>query len=112
MEERESSWGILGTAGGVLRLLGHPDRLLILEHLELRGASPLAAIAEELGLDPDELLPHLELLTRGKLVERRGDDAFVISEADVLTVLGSFRRKESRRRDDPGHCDKGQLKRL
>ena len=81
----------------VLRLLAHPQRLRVVEHLERARSAPVHAITARLGLPQAAVSQHLNLMRRVGLVraDRRGREVwYAIGDARALTILGCIRRKQ------------------
>ncbi len=80
----------------ILRVLGHPYRLQIVEYLDLHGPSPVHIIAEGLGGTQGALSQHLgKMRTAGLLgSERRGKEVwYQIINSDALTILNCVRTR-------------------
>jgi ArsR family transcriptional regulator len=80
------------------RAIGHPDRLLMLEHLGQSERS-VEALAQRAGLSVANASQHLQQLRRAGLVESRRDGKYVLyrlAADDVVLLLGALRRVAER----------------
>lgn len=80
----------------VIRIIGHPQRLQILEHLELNGESKAGDIAEAVGGRQGAVSQHLNKMRAAGILAARRDSREVyyrISEDHAVTILGCIRRK-------------------
>lgn len=82
----------------MLRCLGHPVRLCILDLLQRRGEMTVTGIHEELGLGQAMASQHLNLMRDRGILERRKDGVhayYRIADARALRVLGCVREAQS-----------------
>lgn len=80
-------------AAGVLKCIGHPARLAILEVLE-RGERNVGDVQREVGLDQPAVSHHLGLLHDRGILARRRDGVNVlyrVRDEKVLRVLDCIR---------------------
>jgi ArsR family transcriptional regulator len=80
----------------VIKIIGHPQRLQILEHLDLYGESKAGDIAEAVGGRQGAVSQHLnKMRTAGILAARRDSREihYRISEDHAMTILNCIRRK-------------------
>lgn len=70
----------------VLKALGHPSRLLIIDELS-SGERPVAALTELVGSDISTVSSHLSVLRNAGIVldERRGQQVFYRLAAECVT---------------------------
>jgi len=86
---------VVAETARMLRCLGHPVRLAILDHLDRRGESSVTEVHEALGIGQAVCSQHLGLLhDRGALARRRDGVNVLYSVADdrarkVLACLRS-----------------------
>ena len=59
--------------GGLLKVLSHPDRILIIQLLASRGEHSVSSIAEKLDLPQARVSQHLAELRNKRLVDERRD---------------------------------------
>jgi DNA-binding transcriptional ArsR family regulator len=59
--------------GGLLKVLSHPDRILIIQLLATRGEHSVTSIADKLELPQARVSQHLAELRGKRLVEERRD---------------------------------------
>jgi DNA-binding transcriptional ArsR family regulator len=78
--------GVLEEAAQRLRVLGHPQRLRLLELLAEKER-PVAQLAVELGLEPRQASQHLSEMLRCGLVTRRQDGNFAVYSISDSKVL-------------------------
>lgn len=57
--------------GGLLKVLSHPDRILIIQLLATRGEHSVSSIAEKLNLPQTRVSQHLGELRNKRLVDER-----------------------------------------
>jgi DNA-binding transcriptional ArsR family regulator len=60
----------------VLRVLGHPDRLRLIERL-MRSDLTVGELAEDLSLAPNAVSQHLSIMTAHHIVQRRRNGRYV-----------------------------------
>lgn len=85
---------IIRGAARVLRCLGHPERLRIVECLE-REAMPVLELMRTLKLDQVSVSKHLAVLKKEKIVESKAEGHFryySILNPNVLKLLNCIRR--------------------
>ena len=85
---------VLDRAANVIRILGHPDRLKIVEALE-SGEQSVSRIQNLLGLPQPQVSQQLARLRSSNIVCGRRDGVHVyyrITEPKVYDVLGCIRR--------------------
>jgi len=75
MAKPESSWGVRLTDPAVLRALGHPARLRMLDVLQTKGGATATACAEVVGLSASACSWHLRQLAAVGLVRDAGPGA-------------------------------------
>lgn len=81
-------------ASRVLRCIGHPVRIRILEHLEESGESNVGAIQDALGLEQAAASQHLTLMRDRGILESRRDGVNVfysIRDEKVVKILQCLR---------------------
>jgi DNA-binding transcriptional ArsR family regulator len=81
-------------AAEVLKCIGHPTRLEILELLDKRGEQNVSAIQEEIGLDQPTTSQHLGLMRDKGIVASRREGANVfyrVHDEKVTRVLDCIR---------------------
>jgi DNA-binding transcriptional ArsR family regulator len=81
-----------------LRVLAHPYRLRVIEHLDRAGPAPVHAIGQALGGTQGALSQHLSRLrTAGILrADRRGKEVwYAIANPDSLIILNCMRKRHS-----------------
>jgi ArsR family transcriptional regulator len=91
------SFQVLELAASVLRILGHPQRLRMIELLSA-GPMTVSQLTQELGLAQNAVSQHLNLMkTRGILSSRRYGRTvrYQIVHPQARTVLGCIRRNAS-----------------
>ncbi|MDH5760432.1 MAG: metalloregulator ArsR/SmtB family transcription factor [Gemmatimonadota bacterium] len=79
----------------VLRCLGHPVRLQILNLLESEGESTVTEVYEALGLEQAVASQHLSLMNNKGILERRKEGVHVfyrIGDDRAVKVLACVRR--------------------
>jgi DNA-binding transcriptional ArsR family regulator len=78
----------------VLRCLGHPVRLMILDMLERQGEMTVTQLHEALGVEQATASQHLGLMRDKGILSRRKEGVFVlygIADERALKVLGCIR---------------------
>jgi len=86
---------ILERMADTLKLLAHPQRLKIVEILDVNGSSPVHVVADELGLPPAATSQHLNKMKRVGLInaDRRGKEVwYSVGDPRALTILGCIRK--------------------
>ncbi|NLZ63038.1 MAG: winged helix-turn-helix transcriptional regulator [Lentisphaerae bacterium] len=86
----------LCTMAEAIKLLGHPQRLRILEYLDLNGESTVTAIVENLKAPQGAISQQLNRMRRAGLVsaQRRGRQVlYKISAINPVTILNCLRRQ-------------------
>ncbi|MFO7534310.1 MAG: metalloregulator ArsR/SmtB family transcription factor [Kiritimatiellia bacterium] len=81
-----------------LRVLAHPYRLRVVEHLDRTGPEPVHAIARALGGTQGALSQHLTRMRAAGIIraERRGKEVwYAIANPDSLTILNCMRKRYS-----------------
>jgi DNA-binding transcriptional ArsR family regulator len=84
-------------AAACLRILGHPDRLRMIDIL-LRQRLTVGALAEELGTAPHVTSTHLRLMMRcGFLREKREGRQvyYAVAEKHLVDIMGCVHRRFS-----------------
>lgn len=61
---------------GLLKLLAHPDRILIVQLLASRGEHSVNSISEQLNLPKSRVSQHLAALRERRIVEERREGRF------------------------------------
>ena len=82
-----------------LKLLAHPQRLKIIEIIDLNGGAPVHVISEGSCLPPAATSQHLNQMKRVGLItsERRGKEVwYSIHDPRALTILGCIRKNGGR----------------
>lgn len=85
---------LLSRMADVLKVLAHPDRLKIVERLEVESAAPVHRLMDALDLPQAVVSQHLTQMRRVGLVscERRGKEVwYQIDDRSALTILGCIR---------------------
>lgn len=85
---------LLETTARMLRCLGHPVRLSILDHLEQAGEATVTEIHEALGLEQAACSQHLNLMRDKGILARRKDGVHVfyrLGDPRALKVLSCIR---------------------
>jgi DNA-binding transcriptional ArsR family regulator len=57
--------------GSLLKVLSHPDRILIIQLLATRGEHSVGSIAGQLNLPPTRISQHLSVLRSNRLVDEK-----------------------------------------
>ncbi|HEX9730097.1 MAG TPA: metalloregulator ArsR/SmtB family transcription factor [Gemmatimonadales bacterium] len=84
---------VLARAADIIKMLGHPERLKIVEVLE-GGAATVSEIEQEVRLPQAIVSQHLARMRGAGIVAARRDGAFVhyrITEAKVHHILNCIR---------------------
>jgi len=84
-------------AAGILKCIGHADRLAILEFLDERGERTVTEIHQAVGLDQPAASRHLVLMRDRGILARRRDGVNVLYRIDddrVVQVLDCLRACE------------------
>ena len=87
---------ILEPMAVALRVLGHPDRLRILDALQRDGEMPVHEITEAVKLSQASTSLHLGKLKQAGLIaaERRGQEVWYrIADPNAVTILDCIRKK-------------------
>ncbi|MDX1566265.1 MAG: metalloregulator ArsR/SmtB family transcription factor [Longimicrobiales bacterium] len=90
--------GRLKRGARMLRCLGHPVRLCILDLLQRRGEMTVTEIHEELDLSQAMASQHLNLMRDRGILERRKEGVhayYRIGDSRALRVLGCMREAQS-----------------
>ena len=85
----------------VIKLIGHPQRLQILEHLDLHGESKVSDIVEAVGGQQGAISQHLNKMRRAGIIEcqRHGKTVYYkIAATNAITILNCLRKN---------HCQAG-----
>ena len=80
----------------IIKVLGHPYRLQIIEYLDLNGKSPVHHILAGIGGNQAALSQHLNKMRSAGIIvsERRGKEVWCeIAEPDSLTILNCMRKR-------------------
>ncbi|MDD4871405.1 MAG: metalloregulator ArsR/SmtB family transcription factor [Kiritimatiellae bacterium] len=86
---------LLARTAETLKLLAHPQRLKIVEILDVNGSSPVHIIAEQLDLPQAATSQHLNQMKRVGLInaERKGKEVwYSVGDPRALTILGCIRK--------------------
>jgi len=78
----------------VIKLLGHPQRLRILEFLDIHGESSVSVIVENIGAQQGAVSQQLNRMRRAGLIscQRRGRQVlYKISAVNPVTILNCLR---------------------
>lgn len=90
---------LLDRMAGTLRVLAHPQRLRIIEILQIETEAPVHGIMARLGLPQAVISQHLNHMRRAGLLKatRRGKEVWYgIAEPSALTVLDCIRKKHGK----------------
>jgi DNA-binding transcriptional ArsR family regulator len=90
--------GFLHEMSGALRVMGHPYRLRIVEHLDLEGPRPGHALLSALGGAQGALSQHVARLRGAGVLraERRGREVwYALASPAARTILDCMRRKHA-----------------
>lgn len=85
---------IIEDTAHVLRCLGHPVRLVILDMLDREGELTVTQLHEALGIEQATASQHLGLMRDKGILSRRKEGVFVlysIADERALKVLGCIR---------------------
>lgn len=80
----------------VIRMIGHPQRLRILEYLDLHGESPVGAIVEGVGGPQGAVSQHLNRMRMAEIVVCRREGRqmlYRIGAVNAVTILNCLRSK-------------------
>ena len=80
----------------VIRMIGHPQRLRILEYLDLHGESTVGAIVEGVGGQQGAVSQHLNRMRMAEIVVCRREGRQVlyrIGAVNAVTILNCLRSK-------------------
>jgi len=86
----------------VIKLIGHPQRLQILEHLDLHGECRVGDIVEAVGGQQGAISQHLNKMRRAGIIEcqRHGKQVvYKIAATNAITILNCLRKN---------HCQVGK----
>ena len=79
----------------VIKLIGHPQRLQILEHLDLHGECKVSDIVDAVGGQQGAISQHLNKMRRAGIIEcqRHGKQVcYTIVAANAVTILNCLRK--------------------
>lgn len=85
---------VIEETAGVLRCLGHPIRLAVIDHLERHGEQTVSQIQEALDIEQATASQHLSLMRDKGILGRRKDGVYVlydIADERALKVLACIR---------------------
>ncbi len=85
----------------VIKMIGHPQRLQILEHLDLHGECSVSDIVEAVGGQQGAISQHLNKMRRAGIIEcqRHGKQVvYKIAATNAITILNCLRKN---------HCQGG-----
>ena len=88
--------GLLGRMAEALKVLGHADRLAILDAIASVGEAPVHGIVEAVGLPQGTTSMHLNKMRVAGLLaaERRGREVWYrVSDPHAVTILDCIRKK-------------------
>lgn len=105
MKNRKLPPDFFNAVAEVIKIIGHPQRLQILEHLELHGESKAGDIAEAVGGRQGAVSQHLNKMRIAGILAARRDSREVyyrIAEQHAVTILGCIRKKFEEGSD--GNC--------
>jgi ArsR family transcriptional regulator len=86
----------------VIKLIGHPQRLQILEHLDLYGECRVSDIVEAVGGQQGAISQHLNKMRRVGIIDcqRHGKQVcYKIAATNAITILNCLRKN---------HCQAGK----
>lgn len=89
---------LVETTARMLRCLGHPMRLRIIDLLERRGEATVTEVHEGLGLEQAVCSQHLSLMRDKGILRRRKEGVHVyyrLGDPRTLKVLGCLRGSSS-----------------
>ncbi len=81
-------------AAEILKVLGHPIRLRIIEHLDIEGETTVGAIAESLDVSSAQLstyLKHLKLLNLVKVRKYQTSRYYSLNQSHLKDILQQIR---------------------
>lgn len=87
----------------VIKLLGHPQRLRILEFLDIHGESSVTAIVENIGAPQGSVSQQLNRMRRAGLIscQRRGRQVmYKISASNPVIILNCLRSQYTVQKGD------------
>ena len=79
----------------VIKLIGHPQRLQILEHLDLHDECTVTEIVEAVGGQQGAISQHLNKMRRSGIIEcrRHGKKVYYrIAAVNAITILNCLRK--------------------
>lgn len=79
----------------VIKIIGHPQRLQILEHLDLHGECMVTDIVEAVGGQQGAISQHLNKMRRAGIIEarRHGKKVYYrIAAVNAVTILNCLRK--------------------
>ena len=79
----------------VIKMIGHPQRLQILEHLDIHGECMVTDIVEAVGGQQGAISQHLNKMRRAGIIEarRHGKQVYYrIAAANAVTILNCLRK--------------------
>ena len=85
---------LLDSTAQILKCLGHPVRLQVLDYLERKGESTVTEIWEGIGLEQSVASQHLSLMRDKGILKRRRDGVHVLyslGDPRALKVLACLR---------------------
>ena len=88
---------VLERMASTLRLLAHPHRLRIIEHLEGEDGAPVHEIMARVGLPHAATSQHLNQMKRAGLVasRRNGREVhYLIADPRAITILNCIRKQQ------------------
>lgn len=79
-----------------IKLMGHPERIRIIEYLELQGESTVGSVAEALGAEPAAISQHLTRLRHAGLIGARRESRQVFCRliSQSATMILSCMRQQ------------------
>jgi len=86
-----------------LKVLSHPQRLRILELLDIRGECCAGEILEALGLDQSAVSQHLAKMRQAGIIACRPDGTkryFRVANEHPITILNCMRNKIAQEGDE------------
>jgi ArsR family transcriptional regulator len=89
----------------VIKLIGHPQRLRIIEYLDLHGESAVSDIVAGVGGQQGAVSQHLNKMRQAKIIACRRDGRqmlYRIAAENALTILNCMRRSHQ-----GGGCQSG-----
>lgn len=86
-------------AAEVLRVLGHPHRLRLVEFLDVNGTSPVHELVERTGIRQASVSDHLNKMRRAGIIKaiRKGREVWYrLEDPRAITMLNCLRKGEAR----------------